>query len=286
MEYGYTPTYYSSFQDTITSLCKSILPFSLKSRRPPLPDQKLAERHSDSLKWQQESFHRILHLMGLRNEGIVPESDVVAFRTHMLDTLIAAPKDNEPAGVIRDKLLFLQVFRTPKRCSFLISLRVELDCRDVIVRCPPMSMEEEWSDIELRDKAPSPVAGKAKHQTPIKDFISNAASWTGKGKKDGSCKAMKGPLGSVDVNVMDPRRPSMENQHSGKSSLLMPEGSPLIPIKSDKGKRKTFQDLFRKGGNKDESENREPLLAEPDERPVKSTWGLDGLRKWKRNDSE
>lgn len=157
---------------------------------------------------------------------------------------------------------------------------VELDCRDVIIRCPTMSTEEEWSDIELGDKAPSTVAEKAKNQTPIKAFIGNAALWTGKGKKDGSCKAMKGPLGSVDVNVMDPRRPWMENQHSGKSSIQMPEGSPLIPIKSDKGKRKMFQDLFRKG-NTDESENREPLLAEPEERSMKSTWGLDGLRKWK-----
>lgn len=124
MAYAYTPTYYSSFHDTITSLCKSILPFGLKSRRPPLPDQKLAKCHSDSLKWQQDSFHRILHLMGLHKEGMVPESDVAAFCTHMLDTLIAAPRDPDPPGVIRDKLLFLQVFPNQNPFSFLLILHL------------------------------------------------------------------------------------------------------------------------------------------------------------------
>ncbi|THU61453.1 hypothetical protein C4D60_Mb07t23440 [Musa balbisiana] len=303
MAYAYTPTYYSSFHDTITSLCKSILPFGLKSRRPPLPDQKLAKCHSDNLKWQQDSFHRILHLMGLHKEGMVPESDVAAFCTHMLDTLIAAPRDPDPPGIIRDKLLFLQellyakcisaeVYHSSKRplLQRLAMHGAELDCRDVIVRCPTMSSEEEWSFIELGDKEPPPAAEKAKHRTPIKAFIGNAASWTtGKGKKDSS-KTNKGPLGSVDVNAMDPSRPSMENpfwtrnQPSDKSSILMSEGSPLIPIKSDKGKRKAFQELFRRE-RRDENENSDPLIAEPEEkpmRPTKKNWGLDVLKKWKR----
>ncbi|CAL9155299.1 unnamed protein product [Musa hybrid cultivar] len=192
MAYGYTPTYYSSFQDTITSLCKSILPFSLRSRRPPLPDQKLAERHSDSLKWQQESFHRILHLMGLRKEGIVPESDVVAFRTHILDTLIAAPKDQEPAGVIRDKLLFLQELYYAKCISAeeyhsskrpllqrLAVQGVELDCRDVIVRCPTMSTEEESSGTKR------PLRSRRRRRTKLRSKPSSAMQLHGqvKGKR-------------------------------------------------------------------------------------------------------
>nr|CAD1823112.1 unnamed protein product [Ananas comosus var. bracteatus] len=102
--------YYSSFQDTITSLCKSILPFGFKNRRL-TADQRLAKRHSDSLKWQQESFHRILNLIGLQREGIAAEAEVAAFRAQLLETLIVAPpkdQEQEPAGVIRDKLLFLQ----------------------------------------------------------------------------------------------------------------------------------------------------------------------------------
>ncbi|WOL19069.1 hypothetical protein Cni_G27866 [Canna indica] len=292
MGYTYTPTYYSSLQDTITSLCKSILPFNLKGRRPPLPDQKLAKRHADSLKWQQNSFHRILHLMALHNEGIVPETDVIAFRTHMLDTLISAPKDQEPAGVVRDKLLFMQElfyakcisadeYHSSKRplLQRLAVQGVELDCRDVIVRCPTMSSEEEWSVIDLRDKEPPPPsAEKEKHRTPIKSFIGSAASWKGKGAKKDSAK--KGPLGSLDVNAMDPSRPSMENpfwirgQHGDKSSILMPESSPLVPIKTEKGKRKTFQDLFWRE-KQEENENRDPMGA-------KKQWGLDGLKKWKR----
>ncbi|XP_042419300.1 uncharacterized protein LOC122007839 [Zingiber officinale] len=287
MVYSYTPTYYSSFHDTITSLCKSILPFNLRGGRQPLPDQKLAKRHSDSLKWQQDSFHRILHLIALHNEGIVPEIDVVAFRAHMLDTLIAAPKDLEPAGVVRDKLLFLQELLYAKCISAeeyhsskrpllqrLAVQGVELDFRDVIVRCPTMSSEEEWSVIELRDKEPMPPsAEKSKHRTTIKSFISNAASpWTGKGEnKDLSFpKTTKGPLGSVDVN--------------DKSSILMPESSPVVPVKADKGKRKMFHDMFRRE-NHDQDENRDPLIAVTEEKPVRSTkkqWGLEGLKKWKR----
>lgn len=112
MVYSYTPTYYSSsssIQDTIASICKSILlPFSLKNRALPA-DQKLAKKHSEILKWQQESFHKILNLMGLQKEGMVAEPEVSAFRARLLDTLIASPSEEEPVGVIRDKLLFLQV---------------------------------------------------------------------------------------------------------------------------------------------------------------------------------
>lgn len=159
-----------------------------------------------------------------------------------------------------------------------------------------MSSEEEWSVIELGDKEPPPPpsAEKAKHRTPIQSFISSAASWTGKGgKKDSSSsKASNGPLGSVDINSMDPSRASMENpfwardRHRDKSSILMPEGSPLRPVKTDKGWRKTaFQDLFRRE-KRDEDENRDPLMAEPEEqkpvKPAKKQWGL----RWKRGGNE
>jgi hypothetical protein len=61
------------------------------------------------LKWQQESFHRILNLIGLQKEGILQESEVSAFRSELLETLIKSPVDQEQPTVIRDKLIFLQV---------------------------------------------------------------------------------------------------------------------------------------------------------------------------------
>lgn len=108
----YTPTYYSSLHDTITSLCKNVLPFSLKKKRLPAlaaAEQILAKQQSENLKWQQESFHRILNLIGLQKEGILQESEVSAFRSELLETLIKSPVDQEQPTVIRDKLIFLQV---------------------------------------------------------------------------------------------------------------------------------------------------------------------------------
>lgn len=112
MVYTYTPTYYSSLQDSIASLCKNILPFSFKKRRLPAiaaAEQRLSKQQADNLKWQQDSFHQILKLMGLCKEGILPETEVSAFRSHLLDTLIASPLDHEHSSILRDKLLFLQV---------------------------------------------------------------------------------------------------------------------------------------------------------------------------------
>lgn len=109
MVYSYTPTYYSTLQDSITSLCKTILPFSFKKRCLPPAELKLSKLQSDNLKWQQDSFHHMLNLMGLQKEGIVAESEVSAFRTNLLETLIASPADHEHPTVLRDKLLFLQV---------------------------------------------------------------------------------------------------------------------------------------------------------------------------------
>ena len=107
--YSYTPTYYSTLHDSITSLCKTILPFSFKKRRLPAAEQKLSKLQSDNLKWQQDSFHQILKLMGLCKEGILAEHEVSSFRSHLLETLIASPADQEQPVILRDKLLFLQV---------------------------------------------------------------------------------------------------------------------------------------------------------------------------------
>lgn len=108
MVYSYTPTYYSTLHDSITSLCKNILPFSKKGRLP-ASEQKQSKLQSDNLKWQQDSFHQMLNLMGLHKEGILAESEVSSFRCQLLDILIDSPAEQEFPAILRDKLLFLQV---------------------------------------------------------------------------------------------------------------------------------------------------------------------------------
>lgn len=112
MVHTYTPTYYTSLHDSITSICKNIIPFSFKKKRLPAiaaAEQRLSQQQSDNIKWQQESFHQIHKLMGLSKEGILPEAEVSVFRTHLLETLVASHVDYEPALILRDKLIFLQV---------------------------------------------------------------------------------------------------------------------------------------------------------------------------------
>ena len=109
MVHSYTPTYYSTLHDSVTSLCKTILPFSFKKRRLPAAEHRLSKLQSDNLKWQQDSFHQIFNLMGLHKEGILGEAEVAAFRTHLLETIIASPPELEQLIILRDKLVFLQV---------------------------------------------------------------------------------------------------------------------------------------------------------------------------------
>lgn len=109
----------TSLHRSLTSFCKkTFLPFSFtKKRQLPAVELRLSRQQSDNLKWQQDSFHRMLNLMGLCNEGILGESDVTAFRIHLLETLIAAPLNNEPPDILTDKLVFLQVIQ-----NFIISI--------------------------------------------------------------------------------------------------------------------------------------------------------------------
>nr|KYP57371.1 hypothetical protein KK1_003632 [Cajanus cajan] len=164
----YTPTYYSTLQDSITSLCKTILPFSFKKRPLPAAEHKLSKLQSDNLKWQQDSFHQVLNLMGLHKEGIVAESEVSAFRTHLLDTLIASPPEQEHPVILRDKLLFLQEllyakciseeeYHSSKRplLQRLAAQGAQIEARDVIVartKDSKENSEDEWSVIDLKDE--------------------------------------------------------------------------------------------------------------------------------------
>lgn len=271
MGYTYTPTYYSGLQDTIASVCKSI--FSRPGRRL-TADQAAARRHADALKWQQDSFHRILHLSALHREGIVPAADVQAFRASVLATLAAPPSPQNPdhPPVLRDKILFLQEllrakcispaeFNAAKRplAQRLAALGVAVDCPDADAS---RSSAEEWAEIDLRDPPAQPAASdnKPKH----KAFVS---PWKGRaGKKEQ--EASRPPLAPVD-----------QNHHA---SVLMAEISPAEASgKPEKGKRRHLTAMF--GG-----ENKEPAAdgAEEEKGSVKgkkkSSWGFDGLKKWKK----
>ncbi|KAL5839882.1 hypothetical protein ACOSQ4_012490 [Xanthoceras sorbifolium] len=201
MVYTYTPAYYSSLHDSITSLCKNILPFSFKKRRLPAADQRQAKLQSDNLKWQQDSFHQILNLMGLHKEGILEETEVSAFRSNLLETLIASPPEQEQPLILRDKLVFLQEllyakciteeeYHSSKR-PLLQRLAVqgaEIEARDVVAansKNTKENSEEEWSIIDLKDeksqlsKENFHSGSKLKHNNSAMKQIKGAAAVLG-----------------------------------------------------------------------------------------------------------
>ncbi|WCJ30075.1 hypothetical protein M5689_011658 [Euphorbia peplus] len=258
MVYTYTPTYYSSLHDSITSICKNILPFSFKKRKLIAAENRLSKLQSDNLKWQQDSFHQILNLMGLHKEGILAESEVKAFRTHLLDTLIASPPEHEQAVILRDKLLFLQEllyakcitedeYHSSKR-PLLQRLAVqgaEIETRNVIMSAQKdlkENQEDEWSVIDLKDhdkRENTPTKNRSKPHSTIK-HIKGAASAFGFGSS----------------KHKDERR------------------------SAEKAKRKPFKTLFQKEQNDNNSEEKvSPKLA-------KKQWSFDGFKKWKKGDCE
>ncbi|TVU10419.1 hypothetical protein EJB05_43945, partial [Eragrostis curvula] len=282
MGYTYTPTYYSGLQDTIASLCKSILPFPFRGGRRLTADQAAARRHAEQLKWQQESFHRILHLSGLHREGIVPASDVAAFRASMLAALVAPPpKHPDPPAVLRDKLLFLQELLYAKCISATeynaskAPLTQRLAALGVVVDCPDAEVSaEEWSEIDLRDPPPAATAAAATDKPKHKAFIT---PWKSRSKKDQDANsASRPPLAPVDQN------------NAKNASVLMAESSPSEAPpsgKPEKGKRRHLAAMFQSNANG--SENKDPVEEGADDKETakgkkKSSWGFDGLKKWKK----
>ncbi|KDP30181.1 hypothetical protein JCGZ_16963 [Jatropha curcas] len=283
MVYTYTPTYYSSLHDSITSICKTILPFSFKKRRLPAAEHRLSKLQSDNLKWQQDSFHQILNLMGLHKEGILAENEVSAFRTHLLETLIASPAEHEQPLILRDKLVFLQELLYAKCISedeyhsskrpLLQRLAVqgaEIESRDVIVAGPrelKENSEEEWSVIDLKDeknlvtKENLPSKNKSKPNSAIKQ-IKGAASAFGFGSSNKQIKHREersifeieskfSSPGSVNNDIENPFRDGhLKNKESETKSILMQESLPNESAKecgsTDKVKRKPFKTLFQR----------------------------------------
>ncbi|KAF3453029.1 hypothetical protein FNV43_RR03462 [Rhamnella rubrinervis] len=285
MVYSYTPAYYSTLHDSITSLCKTILPFSLKKRRLAAADHKLSKLQSENLKWQQDSFHQILNLMGLHREGILAETEVLAFRSHLLETLIVSPPEQEQPVILRDKLLFLQEllyancisadeYHSSKRplLQRLAVQGVEIEARDVIVagpqKDPTEDTEDEWSVIDLKDeqcllsKEKSNSKNKSKRSSAVKQ-IKGAASVLsfvspykpGKIREEKSIfdmaeSAFPSSTSSTKHEVGNLGEDPLWNIHlKGKESetrsILMPESMPLEPVKETSGTKKAKRKPFR-----------------------------------------
>ncbi|XP_019198003.1 PREDICTED: uncharacterized protein LOC109191789 [Ipomoea nil] len=293
MVYSYTPTYYSTLHDSITSICKNILPFSFKKKRLPAiaaAEQRLSKQQTDNLKWQQESFHQILNLMGLCKEGILGEPEVSAFRSHLLETLIAAPVDHEHPPILRDKLIFLQELLYAKCISeeeyhsskrpLLQRLAVqggEIEARNVIVGSKIEISDEEWSVIDLKDDKEESMNSKPKpkpkQKAAMKQIKGAAASALGFARSE-----------KIKEENLKPFNPSQSTENpfwSESKSILMAESlgpEPSVKVEKQSGgekpKRKPFRSLFQ------------TEASEEKEKSGKKQWGFDGFKKWKKSDSD
>jgi hypothetical protein len=196
----------------------------------------------------------------------------------MLAALVAPPpKHPDPPAVLRDKLVFLQELlyaRCVSAAEYNAS-KAPLAALGVVVDCPDAEASaEEWSEIDLRDPPPTAAAvaaDKPKH----KAFLT---PWKSISKKDQDANsASRSALAPVDQN------------HPKNASVLMAKSSPSESApsgKPEKGERRHLAAMFQSSGNG--SENKDPAVEEgADDKETakgkkKSSWGFDGLKKWKK----
>nr|GEX53621.1 hypothetical protein [Tanacetum cinerariifolium] len=267
MVYTYKPTYYSSVQDSITSMCKNILPFSFKKRRLPAiaaAEQRLWKQQSDNLKWQQESFHQILNLMGLFKEGILAENEVLVFRAHLLETIVSSPFDLEQPVILRDKLIFLKELlyanciteeeyhasKTPL-LQRLTAQGAKIDPKDVVIAGPQQKdPTNEWSVIDLQD---SGSKNKPKQQKSGVKQVKGAASVLGlsssssfKNGKDNSVgMSQENPFWNCELKEKENEKPtilmaeSVVNEDSAKKAKKSPFSGFMKWKKSDDSEKDT-----------------------------------------------
>ncbi|XP_028754010.1 uncharacterized protein LOC114713507 [Neltuma alba] len=301
MVYSYTPTYYSTLHDSITSLCKNLLPSSFKRRRlPACSDHRLSRLQSDNLKWQQDSFHQMLNLMGLHREGILAQNEVSTFSNHLLETLIASPPEQDHPLILRDKLLFLQELLYAKCISeedYHASKRplmerlsgqgAEIEGSDVIVGgskdAKEKSSEQEWSIIDLRDERC--LIKKGNSDSKNRSKFKGAASVFSFGS---SHKHRKNRIGksifdspSLHLNSAPPKFSSsvFKNDFGYAKEKPFWNGDSENHKSGDKSKRKPFRILFRR-------EDREGHSAQEREEPASRSAKKQWFKKWKNNDSD
>ncbi|TKY73055.1 hypothetical protein E2542_SST01833 [Spatholobus suberectus] len=310
MVYSKAPTaYYSTLHDSITSLCKTILPLSLKKRCLVSAEHRLRQLKSDNLKWQQDSLHQMLNLMGLHKDDILTEAEVSAFRTHLLDTLLASPPPQQDHPlIIKDKLMFLQELLNAKcisegeyhssRRPLLVRLAVqggEIEGRDVIIagsKDMKQNSEEQWSEIDLKDE-----------QCLVNKENSNSKKTLKQARK----QVVKGATSVFSFgSSYKPGKSSMEKSIFDSPTLHMHSAQSRIPSPSiytqselrhskennpfwdgpEKLKRKPFRALFHRDKNKREGHGGGDHHGLEAEKSAKKQWGIDGLMKWKRSDSD
>ncbi|KAL6549647.1 hypothetical protein OROHE_008378 [Orobanche hederae] len=277
MRSTYTPTYYTSLHESITSICKTILPVSFKKRRIPAiaaAEQRLSKQQSGNLKWQQEAFHQLLKLMGLCKEEILHENEVSAFRTHLVETITESTIDHEPAVILRDKLIFLQdlfyakcitedEYHASKR-PLLQKLAVQgakiIRESDVIVGARDEISKEDWSVVVIdmmKEKKQRLVVNAERFMSKNTKGGSSVSSFVSPDKngntEEGKDASGSGIIRSRDGNIRNKLVLSTEN-HFWNSCLDGSESETKSILMADnekqsgdhKEKRKPFDTLFKR----------------------------------------
>ncbi|XP_027902407.1 uncharacterized protein LOC114162649 [Vigna unguiculata] len=304
MGYSNAPgAYYSTLHDSITSLCKTILPLGLKKRCLVSAEHRLWKLQSDNLKWQQDSLHQILNLLALHRDDILSEDEVSAFRVHLLDTLLASPPpEQDHASIIKDKLMFLQELLHAKCIS---EGEYQSSRRPLLVRLAVQggeiagltdtkeNPEEEWSDIDLKDdqslmNKEKSSSKKTSNQTR-KQVMKGATSVLSFGSpfKAGKNSMEKSIFNSPTLHMHSAQSKVSSPSIFTQSELTHPKENKPFRDGSEKMKRKPFRALFHRDKNKKEGHgsggDHHGLETE---KSAKKQWGFDGLRKGKKSDTD
>lgn len=209
------------------------------------------------------------------------------------------------------KCISLEEYHSSKR-PLLQRLAVqgaEIEARDVIVgalpKDPKENSEEEWSVIDLKDensllsKENSNSKSKSlKHGSAMKQIKGAASVFgfvssykPGKNREEKSIFDLEASKIASSDQIWDGDLKGKENE---TSSILMP-GSFMPDLAkesgggTDKAKRKPFKSLFQRdghGGNSGVGADYGPNCVETASKPTKKHWGLDGFKKWNKNDSD
>ncbi|KAF1892617.1 hypothetical protein Lal_00011085 [Lupinus albus] len=299
MVYSNAPTYYSTLHDSITSLCKTILPFNFNKKCLLSTQQRLSILQSDNLKWQQDSFNQMLNLMGLHKEDIIVETEVSAFRTHLLDTLLSScsTQQQDHPLILRDKLKFLQEllcakfisegeYHSAKR-SLLQKLEAqgaEIEANDMKQNSEEIKQisEEEWSVIDLKDE--QCLINKENSNSKKKSKLAMKKNVKGTTSMFSFVSSYKPGKSSMEKSIFELPTSHMDSTTHSRISPLNHSKEKNNPFwdDSNKVKRKPFRTLFHK-------EKKEENGLEPEEKTgkfVKKQWGFDGFMKLKKNDSD
>lgn len=264
--------------------------------------------------------------MGLCKEGILAESEVSAFKSHLLDTLVASPADYEQPTILKDKLVFLQEllyakcitedeYHSSKR-PLLQRLAVqgaEIEARDVIASATKESSDE-WSVIDLKDEKSLLTKENSNSKTKLKNGSaarrSNSGFGFGSSQRNGKGKENKGPIDPGPDHFSSPfasaknelgisrENPfwdsNLRQKESETKCILMMESSPPESKKVEnrsEGERseKSKKKMFRSLFQKEERHENGDHGLDYEEKVSKSgkkQWGFDGFKKWKKSESE